>query len=128
MHLNAADRDLKCRQYFLDNKNSSGIRDKNVLPFSSISIGLKNLTRTEEGLEEQFACNYFGPFLLTNLLLGKFKSGSHFLTAACSNQYSQCSEFFDLYVLEEFDKNRGRTSRTICLLLPLSLLADKPSS
>ena len=68
--------------------------------FSSISIGLKNLTRTEEGFEEQFACNYFGPFLLTNLLLGKFKSGSHFLTAACRNQYCQCFVFFISICLE----------------------------
>ena len=27
---------------------------------------------TEEGFEETFACNYFGPFLLTNLILSEF--------------------------------------------------------
>ena len=39
--------------------------------------GLPTLTRTEEGNEEQFAANYLGPFLLTNLLLGMYRRFQH---------------------------------------------------
>ena len=41
----------------------------NPIPF--LFAGFPNRVLTEEGLELTFATNYFGHFLLTNLLLGK---------------------------------------------------------
>ncbi|XP_038074271.1 retinol dehydrogenase 14-like [Patiria miniata] len=38
--------------------------------------GLPKLTRTEDGLEMQMGVNHFGPFLLTNRLLGLLKKSS----------------------------------------------------
>ena len=61
----------------------------NVLANLIFHLGLPKLTRTEEGLEEQFAANYLGPFLLTNLLLGM-----------CSLGYvkkSNCCRFLHIY-------------------------------
>ena len=41
------------------------------------TAGVPRMRVTEEGFEEMFACNYFGPFLLTNLLLGEFIQHIH---------------------------------------------------
>ena len=50
-----------------------------VLVNNAGCAGMGEKKLTEDGLELQMATNYFGHFLLTNLLLGKLDKGNDYL-------------------------------------------------
>ena len=49
---------------------------------------------TEDGIERQFGTNHIGHFLLTNLLMGKFRRGSRIVTVT-SWAHNMCEVRFD---------------------------------
>ena len=57
------------------------LKDETRLDILVNNAGVAGLrkTLTEDGLESQFACNHFGPFLLTNILLGMSRIICNFL-------------------------------------------------
>lgn len=70
---------------------------------------LPEKTLTEDGLEEQFAANYFGPFLLTNLLLDKLKQSAPsriVVVSSVAHKYTSSIELDNLKAEKNFDTGR----------------------
>lgn len=62
--------------------------------------------KTIDGFESQFGVNHLGPFLLTNLILGKIRKGGRIVNVS-SNGYIMGQVRFD-------DPNFEQVSRTFC--------------
>lgn len=80
--------------------------------------GLPKRTLTEEGLEEQFAANYFGPFLLTNLLLDKLKQSAPSRIVNVSSMAHKWNRGFD------FDNLKSEKSYNIARIYYQSKLGN----
>lgn len=63
---------------------------------SAGTMALREFTPSKDGIENQFAANYVGHFLMTNLILGKLATKSSFITVTSSG-YENSEVRFDDY-------------------------------
>lgn len=88
--------------------------DKLDLLVNNAGIYPAGRTETVEGIEQTFAINHLGPFLLTNLLTGLLGKSDHArVVTVASNAHKAATAYFDLQNLQ---LNRGYTPmKAYCL-------------